>query len=201
MTHKIDWDDAYRQPQAPAWNIGAPQPEYAALIKQPDTVRDEVLDAGCGHAELSLALAARGHTVVGIDLSPTAIEAATAAATERGLTSATFAAADITELTGYDDRFSTIFDSGLLHALPDELRENYVRAMYRAAAPGATFYVLAFGAGAFADHEGPGPTQFTEDQIRETVSAAWQVDEIRPATLHANVGEMPGFLLTAHKPR
>lgn len=199
MTHKIDWDDAYRQPQAPAWNIGAPQPEYAALIAQPGTVRDEVLDAGCGHAELSLALAERGHTVVGIDLSPSAVAAATAAAAERGLTTATFAAADISTLTGYDGRFSTIFDSGLLHALPAELRENYLRAMHRAATPGATFYILAFGAGAFADHTGPGPTQFTEDQLRETVSAVWAVDEVRPAPLYATIGQMPGFLVTAHK--
>lgn len=200
MTHKIDWDDAYRQPQGPAWNIGAPQPEYAALIEQPGKVRDEVLDAGCGHAELSLALAARGHTVTGIDLSPTAVAAATAAAAERGLSTATFAAADITALTGYDGRFSTIFDSGLLHALPDELRENYLRAMYRAAAPGATLYILAFGAGAFTDHAGPAPTQFTEEQIRETVSGIWDVDEVRPAPLYATIGQMPGFLLTAHKP-
>ncbi|MCV7383608.1 class I SAM-dependent methyltransferase [Mycolicibacter longobardus] len=199
MTHKIDWDQAYRHPQAPAWNIGAPQPEYAALIEQPGTVGDDVLDAGCGHAELSLALAERGHTVVGIDLSPTAVAAATAAAAERGLTTATFAAADITALTGYDGRFSTIFDSGLLHALPAERREDYVRAMHRAAAPGATFYVLAFGVGAFTDHDGPTPTQFTEAQLRETVSTCWRVEEVRPAPLYATIGQMPGFLVTAHK--
>ena len=40
------------------------------------TDQDTVLDAGCGHAELSLALAAQGYTVVGIDVSPTAIAAA-----------------------------------------------------------------------------------------------------------------------------
>lgn len=200
MTHRINWDDAYRQPQVPAWNIGAPQPEYAALIARPGTVRGDVLDAGCGHAELSLALAARGHTVVGIDLSPTAVAAATAAAAERALTTATFTAADITALTGYDGRFSTIFDSGLLHALPDELRENYLRAMYRAAAPGATFYILAFGAGAFTDHKGPAPTQFTEEQLREEVSTCWVVDEVRPAPLFATIGQMPGLLLTAHRP-
>ena len=34
--------------------------------------RSDVLDAGCGFAELSLALAADGYTVVGIDLTPTA---------------------------------------------------------------------------------------------------------------------------------
>ncbi|MBB4854065.1 putative RNA methylase [Mycobacteroides chelonae] len=48
----------------PAWNIGAPQPEYAALVEEDGVAREEVLDAGGGYAEL--ALAARGHTVVGL---------------------------------------------------------------------------------------------------------------------------------------
>ena len=76
----MDWDSAYRQdgafPGPPPWNIGEPQPELAALIAG-GTVTGEVLDAGCGHAELALALAAQGYTVVGIDVSPTAIAAAT----------------------------------------------------------------------------------------------------------------------------
>lgn len=203
MTHRIDWDQAYRAEQAPAWNIGEPQPEYAALIDGDAAVRGDVLDAGCGHAELALALAARGHTVVGIDLSSTAVAAAADAARERGLDNATFAQADISSFTGYDDRFSTIFDSGLLHALPAELRDGYLQSVHRAAAPGARFYILAFGVGAFPDHEGPGPTQFTEEQLREVVSRHWRVDEIKPAQLHAALPEgpaqMPGFLLAATK--
>ncbi|MGV0592683.1 class I SAM-dependent methyltransferase [Mycolicibacterium vulneris] len=203
MTQRIDWDQAYQAEGTPAWSIGAPQPEYAAIIDAEGAVQGEVLDAGCGHAELALALAARGHTVVGIDLSPTAVAAAAKAAEERNLANATFAAADISTLTGYDGRFGTIFDSGLLHALPDELRDGYLKSMHHAAASGARFYILAFGAGAFGEHTGPGPTQFTEGQLRDEVSRYWQVDEIRPAQLHAALPEgpaqMPGFLVIATK--
>ncbi|MBA0046683.1 class I SAM-dependent methyltransferase [Mycobacteroides sp. LB1] len=203
MTHVIDWDGAYREEDKPAWNIGEPQPEYAALIDQAGVVRGEVLDAGCGYAELALALAARGHTVVGIDLTPTAVEAATAAAAERGLPTATFQQADISSFTGHDGRFSTIFDSGLLHALPAELRDGYLQSVHRAAAPGASFYILAFGTGAFPDHAEPAPTQFTEDQLREVVSKHWRVEDIRPARLQAGAGpasvQLPGHLVIAHK--
>ncbi len=55
----MDWDAAYRQAAPPPWSIGRPQPELARLIDE-DKIRGEVLDSGCGHAELSLALAARG---------------------------------------------------------------------------------------------------------------------------------------------
>lgn len=129
--------------------------------------------------------------------------AATAAARDRGLGNATFAQADISSFTGYDGRFSTIFDSGLLHALPAELRDGYLQSVHRAAASGAHFYILAFGVGAFPGHDGPGPTQFAEDQLRQVVSQHWQVEEIRPAQLYAALPEgraqMPGFLVTATK--
>src|SRR4029079_17757568 len=100
----MEWDDAYQESGPfqgpPPWNIGEPQPELATLIRS-GKIRSDVLDAGCGYAELSLALAADGHTVVGIDLTPTAIAAATKAANERGLTNATLLQADITSFTGY----------------------------------------------------------------------------------------------------
>jgi SAM-dependent methyltransferase len=217
----MDWDDAYRGEGGfegpPPWNIGEPQPELAALHRA-GAFRSDVLDAGCGHAELSLALAADGFTVVGIDLSPTAVAAANQAAQLRGLATASFAQADITSFTGYDGRFNTIVDSTLFHSLPVEGRDGYLRSVHRAAAPGARFYILVFAEGAFPADGEMKPNQVTEDELRAAVSAHWVVDDIRPAFIHANpmTGpafahmpehdtddkgrlKMPAFLLTAHK--
>ncbi|MBI3691134.1 MAG: class I SAM-dependent methyltransferase, partial [Mycolicibacterium aromaticivorans] len=136
----MDWDGAYKGEGAfagpPPWNIGEPQPELAALVRD-GKISGRVLDAGCGHAELALALAATGATVVGIDVSPTAIAAATEAARQRGLSNVTFECADITAFTGYDERFDTITDSTLFHSLPVDARDGYLSAIHRAAAPGA----------------------------------------------------------------
>src|ERR1700684_3667928 len=89
----MDWDNAYREQGRfegpPPWNIGEPQPELAALMAA-GKFRSDVLDAGCGFAELSLALAAEGYTVLGVDLTPTAVTAATKAAAARGVTTASF---------------------------------------------------------------------------------------------------------------
>lgn len=217
----IDWDAAYRQDSPPPWSIGRPQPELAVLIGQ-GKIRSDVLDSGCGHAALSLALAARGYTVVGLDASVTAIDAATAAATEQGLTTATFAQADVTKFGDYppdsEGRFSTILDSGLFHALPAEGRSGYLLSIFRAAAPGAALYILAFAAGTLGEPgDRPGPRGFTESELRDVVSTVWQVDEVRPAKLYGNAAaldaDLPnierdddghfaahGFLLAAHKP-
>jgi len=220
----MDWDDAYRQQGAfegpPPWNIGEPQPELAALIAA-GKVKSDVLDAGCGYAELSLALATDGYTVVGIDLTPTAVAAANKAAQERNLSTASFVQADITSFTGYDGRFSTIIDSTLFHSLPIEGRDGYLRSVHRAAAPGAAYYILVFAKGAFPAEMDFGPNTVTEDELREAVSKYWEIDEIRPAFIHANMlaalppdvpfglptfetdekgrQKMPAYLLTAHK--
>jgi SAM-dependent methyltransferase len=163
-----DWDDAQREQSVfegpPPWNIGEPQPELTALIAA-GKVRSDVLDAGCGVAQLSLSLADEGYTVVGIDNSPTAIAAATKAAQERGLNTASFERADITEFSGYPSgsagRFNTVIDNTLFHSLPVEGRDGYLSSVHRAAAPGASYYVLVFAKGAFpAEMEGA-PTKST----------------------------------------
>jgi len=211
-----DWDEVYQQQDPPPWSIGRPQPELAAVIAE-GKVRSAVLDAGCGHAELSLALAAQGYTVVGLDVSPTAVAAAATAAAERGLRTATFAQADITDFSGYDGRFATIIDSGLFHALPVEKRAGYLRCIARAGAADAELYMLSFAAPPGGVSDGPGPRGVTEAELHRAVSAYWVVDEIRPAYLHGNaaVGRTPnldrvldgdsmttrGFLLTARKSR
>ena len=218
----IDWDSAYREQGEfegpPPWNIGEPQPEFAALIAA-GKFRGDVLDAGCGFAELSLALAAQGYTVVGVDLTPTAVAAATKAAAERGLSNATFVQADITTFAGYDGRFSTVVDSTLFHSLPIEGRDGYLSSVHRAAAPGASYYVLVFAKGAFPADMEPKPNEVDEDELRAAVSKYWEIDEIRPAYIHANIPQvtdapfefpphdhdekgrmkLPAYLLTAHK--
>jgi 2-heptyl-1-hydroxyquinolin-4(1H)-one methyltransferase len=196
----FDFDPAYRGEAAefsggrPPWSLGEPQPEIAALIDQ-GKIKGDVLDAGCGEAALALHMAALGHNTVGLDASPTAIELAKAEAARQGLTNASFEVADITDFTswptGSEGRFNTIVDSTLFHSMPVELREGYQRSIVRAAAPGASYFVLVF---AKIGDSGPA-NPVTEDELRDVVSRYWVVDEIRPARIHANFpdGNHPEF--------
>ncbi|KRE31975.1 SAM-dependent methyltransferase [Mycobacterium sp. Soil538] len=168
----------------PPWSIDEPQPEIRALIDA-GAFHGDVLDAGCGEAATSMYLAERGFTTVGLDQSPTAIALAREEAARRGLTNASFEVADISAFTGYDDRFGTIVDSTLFHSMPVELREGYQRSIVRAAAPGASYYVLVFDRAAMPQ-DGP-VNAVTADELRDAVATHWIVDEIRPARIHANV--------------
>lgn len=223
MTELPDWDQVYQGKSEifqgePPWNIGEPQPALAALIDA-GKFHGDVLDVGCGHAELSLRLAALGHNTVGLDLSPTAIAAAKAAAAQRGLTNAEFTVADITDFTGYDDRFGTIADSTLFHSIPVEARQGYLESISRAAAPGASYYVLVFAVGAFPP--GIGPNAVTAEELRAAVSPHFEIDDISPSFIHSDIptippdsdfvmpvfetdekgrNKQPAFLLQGHKP-
>jgi 2-heptyl-1-hydroxyquinolin-4(1H)-one methyltransferase len=170
----------------PPWSLGEPQPEIAALIRA-GKIHGEVLDAGCGEAAVSLDLAARGYTTVGLDQSPTAIELARATAIERGLSNATFEVADISAFTGYDGRFGTIIDSTLFHSMPVELREGYQQSIVRAAAPGASYFVLVFDAAAIP--VSPQVSPVTVDELRDVVGKYWVIDEIRPARGYTRIIE------------
>jgi hypothetical protein len=82
------------------------------------------------------------------------------------------------------------------------------------------WHCLVFATGSFpADTPYPTPNVVTEDELRQAVSKYWQIDEIRPAFIHANMPDIPGmpepaikfdfdekgrrkmpaFLLTGHK--
>src|SRR5690606_15388056 len=154
----------------------------------------DVLDAGCGEAAISLYLAERGYTVVGMDSAPTAIELARAEAAGRGL-DVSFEGGVRTPFTGCAGRLRTIVDSTLFHSIPVESRDGYLRSIARAAAPGASYFALVFDRAALPEASDAGPSPVTADELREAVSKHWIVDEIRPARIHAVMptgsGELP----------
>ncbi len=192
----MDWDGAYREDGffegPPPWDIGEPQPVIADLIRS-GAFRSDVLDAGCGHGEVSLALAAAGYTVVGLELSDTAVAWAQRSAAQRGLLNVTFAQADISAFTGYDDRFSSVVDCTLFHALPVDKRDAYLESVHRAAAPGADYYILVFAKGAYPADMASKPNEVDAYELHAEVGRYFDIDFIRPAPILAKVQSLPGL--------
>ena len=102
-----------------------------------------VLDIGCGLGDNAVYLAKNGHTVTGLDISPTALKTAEQRAKDAGV-DVKFAVADSTKLDGYTDAFDTVIDSGLFHSLDDNGRRSYAAAVHRATRPGATLLLSCF---------------------------------------------------------
>lgn len=174
-----EYDEIYRDPAGPPWEIGGPQPALAAVLDAGIVRGPRVLDVGCGTGELAIALARRGYDVTGIDGSPVAIEKARANAARNGLT-VRFEVQDATNLS-LPDQYDAVFDSGLLHSLVrnDDAADAYLARLPDVAAPGATVFVLAVSVAA-----GLG-WGLTEDYLRASFPAPdWtdtRVDDIEVA--------------------
>ena len=156
MTHSTGSDVRFRLPSRgrgdwgvgnkPPWSIGEPQPEITALIDA-GKFHGDVLDAGCGEAATALALAEHVASRRSASISPRrAIALARAKRPpRRGLTRASFDVADISDVRPATTAGSTPSSTRtLFHSMPVALRDGYQQSIVRAAAPGASYFVLVF---------------------------------------------------------
>jgi len=69
-----DWEDHYRRGEMP-WEKGAPSPGLVDLLTE-EPIRGRILVPGCGLGHDVRALATTADEVIGIDIAPSAVEAA-----------------------------------------------------------------------------------------------------------------------------
>lgn len=172
---KIDWNSAYADNWAP-WDIGRPQPVWIGLI---DEITSPVLDSGCGTGEHALLVAERGMEVVGIDVSPRAIELAMKKASQRGL-EVEFRVGDVLGLQDLERRFATVIDSAVFHIFDDTERARYVESLASVLEPGGVLFLLAFSEHT-PGHEGP--RRVTQAELHAAFADGWEVQRINPALI------------------
>lgn len=170
------FEESYHGADPPPWDIGRPQGAFVRL-EEAGRVRGRVLDVGCGTGENVLHMAARGHEAWGLDGAPTAVRKARAKAKKRKL-DARFEEGSVLELEALGQTFDTVIDSGLFHTLSDAQRPVFARSLRSVLSPGGHYFVLCF-----SEHEPGdwGPRRVTQDEIRKTFAAGWQVESIEPS--------------------
>ena len=180
------WDASYVGGPAP-WDIDRPQPAFARLAEA-GAFTGAVLDAGCGTGEHALLLAARGLSVLGVDVAPTAIARAREKAAARGL-DVEFQVGDALHLSG---AFDTVLDCGLFHTFDADERRAYVASL--AAVTRGRLFVLCFG-------EADVPHPVTEAELRAAFADGWHIASLVPdviVTRFAPAG-VPAWLATIER--
>jgi SAM-dependent methyltransferase len=157
----------------PPWDIGKPQPPFVAVA---DQITSPVLDAGCGKGNTALFFAAKGHRVTGIDFVEAAIQAARAQAAERGL-SVNFLVKDAMTLSGWDERFASVIDSGLFHIFSaGEERQKYVQGLANVTKPGGRLFLFSF-----RDHPSAPGGGVSKRELYDAFADGWEVESVELA--------------------
>lgn len=170
----------------PPWEIGRPQPAIVDLADA-GIRRGPILDVGCGTGENALELSRRGHVVVGVDSSPTAISRARAKARERGLR-ARFVIGDAYQLSSLGERFATVIDSALLHIIFD--RGRYAAELAAVLEPGGLLVLLEISERVTGRYP-----RISREEIRAAFTPPyWRIDGISPTGYQVVDGVVPGWL-------
>lgn len=174
------WDASYQDGPAP-WDIGGPQPAVVRLAAR-RSLRDPVLDVGCGRGENALHLASTlGLHVLGVDVAETALATARATADDRGIAGVEFAMADAFDLGRIGRAFATVLDCGLFHTLDANEHPRYAASLASVLEPGGMLYVLCFG-----DHgTDRGPHPVAQDDLRSAFAedGGWRIQGIEAERL------------------
>jgi SAM-dependent methyltransferase len=174
--------------QAP-WDIGGAQPGMAMLWDEfpPDS---PVVDLGCGSGDHVIALAERGHRVIGVDFVDAAIALARSRVSDLPPDVADrieFQVADglRPSLLGLEPR--SIVDSGFLHLFDHATVDSFVEDLALALPSGGRYYLLAFATEFPIPH---GPRQISQDEVRSTFTheRGWRVLSLGSAEFLNRVG-------------
>ena len=172
--YREDWERVYRGRNP--FDVETPE-QWVVDLAENGKIRGRVLDSGCGSGRNALHLALKGYSVVGIDISETAIKRAKQKAMEKGIKNVEFLCENVVTLSGHDDEFDTVVDIGLFHSLDGADPSIYAAALHRACRRGGVVYLRAFSDSNAKRENYTGP-QCTENQIRTAFSRGWKINSL-----------------------
>jgi SAM-dependent methyltransferase len=195
---RVRFENLYER--RPTWEIDRPQPAIVELVDR-GVLGPRVLDPGCGTGEHALLLAAAGHEVWGLDISPTAVSLAWGKARAAGIPPASLhlSRGDALALPWKELQVDSVLDSMLFHSLTDEQMVVYQEQLARVLAPGGALFLLCY-----SEHEPgeDGPRRVKRREIEEPFGPPdWRVEAIEQVRIHTNRrrAQAVGYLATIRR--
>lgn len=178
MTPHPSWNESYASGQLP-WDIGEPEPLLVEFVTSGGVPPAPTLEIGAGTGTNAIWLAERGFDVVGVDVSPLAVERAHAKMEGRALR-CRFAALDFLTAPPPGGPFQFVFDRGCFHVFDEtDERQRFAAQVVAALAPGGLWLSI------IGSTEGPprevGPPRRSAREVTLAIEPVLEIVELRSA--------------------
>ena len=159
--NKTGWDDIYKTHKLEEipWHSSQPDKNLVRLVKEKKIEKGLALDMCSGDGTNSIYLASKGFKVIGVDISPTAVEIAKARCSKRKV-SCDYFVRNVLELK-FDNKFDFIFDRGCFHHIPEKDKPKYALLVNNLLKKKGKFYLLCF-----SDKNPPFEKNMSKNDIR-----------------------------------
>jgi SAM-dependent methyltransferase len=177
-----DWNARYVAGDLP-WDTGEPDANLVDLVRRGVITPGRALEVGCGTGTNSIWLAREGFDVLGLDLSPVAVERARSKAEGA---SARFEVSDFLEGTLPAGPFHFVLDRGCFHVFDDAgVRARFAERVASLLEVGGTWLSL-IGSTEGAPRE-VGPPRRSARDVVAALEPALELVELRSTTFEANL--------------
>jgi SAM-dependent methyltransferase len=189
------WNESYASGQLP-WDTGQPEPLLIEFVTSAAVTPGATLEIGAGTGTNAIWMAERGFDVIGVDVSPLAVERARAKMEGRALR-CRFAALDFLAAPPPVGPFQFVFDRGCFHVFdePDE-RQRFAARVAAALAPGGLWLSL-IGSTEGSPRE-MGPPRRSACEVTLAIEPALEIVELRSAEFRGH-GAKAWFCLSRQR--
>jgi SAM-dependent methyltransferase len=185
MSELERWQERYRTGDTP-WDTGLPSSQLVQVVAEEQVAPCRAIDLGCGTGANSVWLAQQGFKVVGVDISPLAIEQAKTRARTAGVR-VQWLTVDVLTLDDLRPDFRFFFDRGCYHIVRKIDAERFVRTVADWTVPGARGLVLAGNA---REPMEPGPPVVSEEEFRREWGTHFEIVWLREFRFDQPSGEV-----------
>lgn len=183
------WNDRYASGEPLPWDTGTPDPVLVEMIESHAIVPGRALEVGCGTGTNAIYLADHGFDVVGVDISPLAVDNARAKAHGR----CRFETVDFLSEAAPGGPFQFVFDRGCFHTFDeDHERARFAQAVARALVEGGVWLSL------IGSTEGPrretGPPRRSARDIMNAIEPSLEIVQFRASEFGVNEEPLKAWL-------
>lgn len=181
---KIDFTKRYDlmyRISKPRWDTGTVPSQVTQLASHQGKTRNAI-DLGCGTGTHSIYLAQQDFSVIGVDISPTAIQRAQQKASKAGV-KPEFIVHDVTRLDFLNGPFDIALDVGCFHGMNDAGHQRYALELTRLMRPGSTLLIWGM------DPRPLGLVNLIPDEVEKAFAPGFRLERVEPSQVNQRDGK------------